>query len=126
MPAAGKGEVVIALRGAGDVGDSTLNGPARLVVDLIGARLTAPATLYDGQNRGGVRNIRYAQFRPDTVRVVIDLDALKDYQIQRRGGGGGGGKGEEAAGLAPLGRQPAGPAGGRAGGGAPRPPPPRP
>src|SRR5207237_9331565 len=30
--------------------------------------------------------IRYAQFRPGVVRVVIDLDALKDYQIERRDG----------------------------------------
>ncbi len=86
MSAAGKVEIVIDLQGAVDVRDFTLNGPARLVVDLIGARLTAPATLYDGQNRGGVKNIRYAQFRPDVVRIVIDLDALKDYQVERRDG----------------------------------------
>src|SRR5947209_14102712 len=83
VPAPGKVEVVIDLRGAVDVQDFTLSSPARLVIDLTGARLTAPATLYDGQNRGGVRNIRYAQFRPDVVRVVIDLDLLKDYQIKR-------------------------------------------
>jgi len=79
-------EVVIDLQGAVDVQDFTLSGPARLVVDLVGARLTAPATLYDGQNRGGIRNIRYAQFKPDVVRVVIDLDVLKDYQVQRGAG----------------------------------------
>jgi type IV pilus assembly protein PilQ len=33
-----------------------------------------------------VRNIRYAQFKPDVVRVVIDLDALKDYEVERVGG----------------------------------------
>src|SRR3989442_603579 len=86
VPAPGKVEVVIDLRGAVDVQDFTLSSPARLVIDLTGARLTAPATLYDGQNRGGVRNIRYAQFRPDIVRVVIDLDVLKDYQIQKTEG----------------------------------------
>ncbi len=86
LPAAGKVEVVIDLQGAVDVQDFTLSGPARLVVDLVGARLTAPATLYDGQNRGGIRNIRYAQFKPDVVRVVIDLDVLKDYQVQRGAG----------------------------------------
>src|SRR2546425_333984 len=85
-PASGKVEVVIDLQGAVEIRDFTLASPARLVIDLLGARLLAPATLYDGQNRGGVRNIRYAQFRPDTVRVGIDLDALKDYQIQRRDG----------------------------------------
>jgi type IV pilus assembly protein PilQ len=82
-PATGKVEVVIDLRGAVEVRDFTLENPARLVVDLLGAHLSAPATLYDGRNRGGVKNIRYAQFRSDIVRVVIDLDALKDYQIQR-------------------------------------------
>ncbi len=51
-----------------------------------GWSLTAPVALYDGQNRGGVRNVRYAQFKPDVVRVVIDLDALKDYQVERATG----------------------------------------
>jgi type IV pilus assembly protein PilQ len=86
LPAAGSVEVVIDLRGAVDVQDFTLANPARLVVDLQGARLVAPAVLYDGQNRGGIKNIRYAQFRPDVVRVVIDLDVLKDYQVERRDG----------------------------------------
>src|SRR5439155_344484 len=83
VPAPGRVEVVIDLQGAVDVQDFTLSNPARLVIDLTGARLTAPATLYDGQNRGGVKNIRYAQFRRDIVRVVIDLDVLKDYQVQK-------------------------------------------
>jgi len=82
-PATGNVEVVIDLQGAVEVQDFTLNGPARLVLDLVGAHLAAPATLYDGQNRGGIRNIRYAQFKPDVVRVVIDLDVLKGYQVQR-------------------------------------------
>src|SRR2546422_887619 len=86
VPAAGSVEVVIDLRGAVDIQDFTLGNPARLVVDLQGARLVAPAVLYDGANRGGIKNIRYAQFRPGVVRIVIDLDALKDYQIERRDG----------------------------------------
>ena len=86
LPAAASVEVVIDLRGAVDVQDFTLANPARLVVDLQGARLVAPAVLYDGENRGGIKNIRYAQFRPGVVRVVIDLDVLKDYQIERRDG----------------------------------------
>jgi type IV pilus assembly protein PilQ len=85
LPAAGQVEIVIDLQGAAQVLDFTLSGPARLVIDLVGARLAAPATLYDGQNRGGVRNVRYGQFKPDVVRVVIDLDALKDYRVERVG-----------------------------------------
>src|SRR6266567_1812183 len=86
LPASASVDVVIDLRGAVDVQDFTLPSPARLVLDLQGARLVAPAVLYDGQNRGGIKNIRYAQFRPGVVRVVIDLDVLKDYQIERRAG----------------------------------------
>ena len=86
LPAAGRVEVVIELQGAVDVLDFTLANPARLVIDLQGARLVAPVVLYDGQNRGGVKNLRYAQFRAGVVRVVIDLDALKDYQIERGDG----------------------------------------
>jgi len=86
VPASGKVEIVIDLQGAAVVQDFTLSNPARLVIDLQGTRLTAPVTLYDGQNRGGVRNVRYAQFKPDVVRVVIDLDALKDYQVERAEG----------------------------------------
>jgi len=86
LPGARSVEVVIDLQGAVEVQDFTLASPARLVIDLQGARLVAPAVLYDGQNRGGIKNIRYAQFRPGVVRVVIDLDVLKDYQIERRAG----------------------------------------
>ena len=86
LPAAGKVEIVIDLQGAAVVQDFTLANPARLVIDLQGTHLAAPVTLYDGQNRGGVRNVRYAQFKPDVVRVVIDLDALKDYQVERAAG----------------------------------------
>ena len=86
VPAAGKVEVVIDLQGAVQINDFTLASPARLVIDLQGARLNGPATLYDGTNRGGVRNVRYAQFKPDVVRVVIDLDVLKDYEVERVAG----------------------------------------
>ena len=86
LPADKSVEVVIDLQGAVDVQDFTLANPARLVVDLQGARLAAPAVLYDGLNRGGIKNIRYAQFRPGVVRIVIDVDVLKDYRVERRDG----------------------------------------
>ena len=86
LPATNKVEIVIDISGAAQIQDFTLSNPARLVIDLIGTHLSAPAALYDGQNRGGVRNVRYAQFKPGVVRVVIDLDVLKDYQIERATG----------------------------------------
>ena len=58
LPATNRVEIVIDIQGAAQVQDFTLANPARLVIDLIGTRLTAPAALYDGQNRGGVRRSR--------------------------------------------------------------------
>ncbi|MGH7676515.1 MAG: AMIN domain-containing protein, partial [Gemmatimonadales bacterium] len=86
LPAAGSVEVVIELNGVVEVRDFTLRAPDRLVIDVIGARLRSPAAPYDGTNRGGVRNIRAAQFRPDVVRVVLELDALGPYQVRHSDG----------------------------------------
>lgn len=85
-PAAGRVEVVIDLQGAAEVRDFTLVAPDRVVIDLIGAQLEAPGAAYDGENRGGVRNVRYGQYQSNVVRVVIDLDAMVDYEITHEDG----------------------------------------
>ncbi len=79
----GRVAVVVSFRGTAAVRDFTLKSPARLVLDVMGARLKSVGRPYDGANRGGVRNVRCAQFRPDIVRVVVDLDGLRDYQVIR-------------------------------------------
>jgi len=85
-PAAGKAELVIAVQGAVDVRDFLLTSPDRLVLDVVGAKLSdaAPAA-YDGMVRGGVLNLRYSQFRPDIVRIVVELDSPKAYEVKRQG-----------------------------------------
>src|SRR5574341_1336116 len=83
MPGPGRAQVVIDVAGAVSVRDFTLTGPDRLVIDVVGASLTAPYVQYDGQNRGGILNIRYAQFKPDVVRVVLQLERLADYQVAK-------------------------------------------
>ena len=56
------------------------NIPPRLYIDIEGARI-APGvkdiTIGDGLMKGA----RIAQFRPDTVRVVLDLDSMKDFKV---------------------------------------------
>ena len=81
VAAPGRAEVVVDLRGTVEVTDFVLDNPARLVLDLAGARLAAPALAYDGVNRAGIRNLRYSQFRPDVVRIVIELDEARDYRV---------------------------------------------
>ena len=85
MPSPGRAEVVIAVRGSVDVRDFVLREPDRLVLDVSGARLSGGTMRYDGVNRGGVRNVRYNQFRPDVVRVVLEMDVAKDYKVERTG-----------------------------------------
>ena len=82
LPSAGSAVVVIDVQGAVNVKDFTLVNPARVVVDVEGARLKVPGVRYDGANRGGILQIRYSQFRPDVVRIVLELDALRDYQLE--------------------------------------------
>jgi type IV pilus assembly protein PilQ len=81
LAAPGRAEVVVDVRGPVEATDFVLSNPARLVLDLAGARLVGPSLQYDGVSRAGIRNVRYSQFRPDVVRVVIELDGIRDYQM---------------------------------------------
>jgi type IV pilus assembly protein PilQ len=82
VPSSGKTEVVIGINAAVDVQNFTLETPARVVVDLKGASLAMAQRSYDKISRGGITNIRYSQFRPNVVRVVIDLDAKRSYDVK--------------------------------------------
>jgi len=82
MPAPGKAELVIDVQGIVRVSDFVLRDPARVVLDLVGAHLVAPTILYDGVERAGIRNVRYSQFSPDVVRVVVDLTQPRSYQVR--------------------------------------------
>ena len=80
--APGSAEVMIGIHGAVEVRDFLLRSPDRLVLDLAGAKLTGSIALYDGVERAGILNIRYAQFSPNVVRVVIDLTDRKEYTVE--------------------------------------------
>jgi type IV pilus assembly protein PilQ len=82
VPGSGRADVVIAIDGATDVLDFTLPGP-RIVVDLRGASLGVPLRLYDKVTRGGITNVRMAQYKPDVVRIVLDLDVAREYTVVR-------------------------------------------
>jgi type IV pilus assembly protein PilQ len=84
QPSPGRADVIVNVRGAVEVRDFMLQNPHRLVLDVVGARLKGhPISLYDGVNRGGVLNLRYSQFQPNVVRVVLDLDRTMDYHVER-------------------------------------------
>jgi len=84
QPSPGRADVVVNVRGAVEVRDFMLENPSRLVLDIVGAKLKGnTSTVYDGIKRGGVVNLRYSQFSPTVVRVVMDLDRTMDYHIER-------------------------------------------
>ncbi|HWP04029.1 MAG TPA: AMIN domain-containing protein [Gemmatimonadaceae bacterium] len=84
-PGEKKAEVSVAISGAVTVRDFTVSDPYRIVLDLSGARLNVVGRLYDGQRRAGLLNIRASQYRPDVVRVVLDLERPVSYTISRVG-----------------------------------------
>ena len=86
VPSSGKTEVVIGVNASVDVQDFTLASPARVVVDLKGATLGMSYRGYDKVARGGITNIRYSQFRPNVVRVVIEMDAKHPYDVKHNEG----------------------------------------
>ena len=54
--------------------------PSRLYLDIAGAKL--PAGIKDlNIGDGLLKSVRIAQYRASTVRVVLDLDSIKDYKI---------------------------------------------
>ncbi len=87
LPTPGHAQIMIALRGAAEVRDFVLREPDRLVIDLVGATLQRSGSAYDGLKRGAIKDVRFSQFRPDVVRVVIQLDGAHDYHIAQDANG---------------------------------------
>jgi type IV pilus assembly protein PilQ len=83
VPSTGRAEVVVAISGPVDVSDFVLTGPDRVVLDLTGARLSVPPHMYDKVSRAGITNLRLAQYKADVVRLVLELDGTREYEIAR-------------------------------------------
>lgn len=86
VPADQRTELVLSVDGEVTWRDFTMQGPARLVVDLMGARHELGAERFEDLYRGGVRAIRASQYDEDVVRVVLELDELVDYEIREGDG----------------------------------------
>ncbi len=86
LPASERTEVVIAVTGDVETRDFTMEGPNRLVVDLLGARHALPRDDFYGIDRGGIRAIRTSQYSDDVVRVVLELEEQVGYQLLRLDG----------------------------------------
>jgi type IV pilus assembly protein PilQ len=87
-PRDGRTELTVAVSG-GEVrtSDFRLTAPARVVLDIAGARTGMGNGRFEGINRGGVVSVRTSQYLPDVVRVVMVLERAADYAVTRVPGG---------------------------------------
>jgi type IV pilus assembly protein PilQ len=60
-----------------------MSDPARVVLDFDAARLTATRSAIDSEI-DPVRRVRLGQFRPDQVRVVIDLASATPFKVEQK------------------------------------------
>lgn len=78
----GMARLAIAAEGAVKVRQFTLSDPARVVIDVQGAKLDAMVLgIYDGVRRGALRDVRVSQNEVDVVRVVLEFDELPAYRV---------------------------------------------
>lgn len=80
-PMASQTSVLITVDGDVEYRDFTMEGPHRLVLDLMGARHALSRAEFDGLNRGGIRSVRSSQYAEDVVRVVFVLEERLGYTI---------------------------------------------
>ena len=80
-PMASQTSVLISIDGDVEYRDFTMEGPHRLVVDIMGARHALPQDDFAALNRGGILSMRTSQYSDDVVRVVFVLDRQLGYSI---------------------------------------------
>ena len=88
VPSSSGADVLIAIAGAVEVQDFVLGAPKhRIVLDFTGATLRGGPKLYDKVVRAGIKDIRIGQTEKNKVRVVLDLDAAREYTLIREENG---------------------------------------
>jgi type IV pilus assembly protein PilQ len=81
LPSDQRTEVVIAVDGSVEVREFSMEGPYRLVVDILGARYELDRESFGEVSRGGIRTVRASQYSEDVVRVVLELDGPLGYTL---------------------------------------------
>jgi len=81
LPAVRQAEVVIALEGNVETRDFTMEGPHRIVVDLMDANFGLSSGSWENLGLGGIQTIRASQYASDVVRIVFELMEPADYSL---------------------------------------------
>ncbi len=79
-------EVLVSVEGAVSYRAFNMEGPSRIVLDLINAQHALPQKDFLGINRGGVVAVRTSQYAEDIVRVVVELERTTAYLVESTDG----------------------------------------
>ena len=74
-------EITVVVGGPATPRHMMLSNPPRLLLDLQGVNRGLARRHYDRIDRGGVLGIRSTQFRPETVRLIFDLERETAYRV---------------------------------------------
>ena len=81
IPNNGRTEILVTVDGDVTFRDFTMEGPHRLILDIMNARHALPNNDFTDVNRGGVLTVRASQYSDDIVRIVIELNQAPNYRI---------------------------------------------
>ncbi len=84
-PNVGTTEILVSFEGEVEYRDFTMEGPNRLVIDLMGARHGLAEDNYR-IGRGGIIALRSSQYSEDVVRLVLELEEMVPYEIYTANG----------------------------------------
>jgi type IV pilus assembly protein PilQ len=81
VPDVWRTEIVVALEGLVETRHFAMEGPDRIVVDLLNARTNLDGGILPGAQGGGVLALRAAQYSPEIVRFELELTEPLDYEV---------------------------------------------
>ena len=83
VPNNGRTDVLITVKGNVTFRDFTMEGPHRLILDVMNARHALPRDNFTDVNRGGILTVRTSQYSDDIVRIVVELNQPTKYTIRQ-------------------------------------------
>ncbi len=86
VPNLNRTEVLVSVEGAVSYRAFSMEGPSRIVLDIMNAKHALPQEDFLGINRGGVVAVRTSQYAEDIVRVVVELEHTTGYVVEASDG----------------------------------------
>ena len=81
VPNLNRTEVLVSVEGTVSYRAFSMEGPSRIVLDIMNAKHALPQEDFLGINRGGVVAVRTSQYAEDIVRVVVELEHTTAYVV---------------------------------------------